>query len=181
MSWTFEIGHGDTRAWVIPMEGGAYRMTITRASGSNSLFVGLPGVASAVESFCTAVARDGAVVPAEARASWQASAARLDGMRAVNPRYRAYARAHAEPDAVAMVRKDRRRWPGGVMAGFILWIDARWREWDAAHRHPRDHVRSDQEHRAFTAWLDLRWPEADGREVAAAPPAFPRPRWEARS
>ena len=78
MSWVFEIGQGSIRGYVAPMEGGTYRMTVTRPGGASSLFVGLPSVASAVESFCTAAARDGDPVPAAARAAWYARAERLD-------------------------------------------------------------------------------------------------------
>ena len=50
----------------------------------------------------------------------------------VNPRYIAYAAAHGEtPDS--MLERDRERWPGGVMAGFMLWIEKRWQEWHTAN------------------------------------------------
>lgn len=69
-----------------------------------------------------------------------------------NARYVAYARAHgADPDV--MLTRDRERWPGGVMAGFILWIGERWAAWDGAHGYGPSHVRGQEEHKAFTAWL----------------------------
>ena len=79
MSWTFELGHGATRGYVTPMDGGTYRLTITRPGGAGSLFIGLPTVAKAVESFCTLVASDGEHVPIEARAHWDAFASGIDG------------------------------------------------------------------------------------------------------
>lgn len=47
-----------------------------------------------------------------------------DGTVAMNPRYLNYCRAHGKtPDE--MLEHDRKEWPGGVMAGFILWHKAR--------------------------------------------------------
>lgn len=54
-----------------------------------------------------------------------------------NPRYLAYARAEGEPDPDAMLARDRERYPGGSMCGFMLWIQARWREWAATLTLPR--------------------------------------------
>ena len=43
-----------------------------------------------------------------------------------NPRYEAYARVHGR-DPEAMLEYDRKRWPGGCMCGFMLWIGDLWR------------------------------------------------------
>lgn len=38
-----------------------------------------------------------------------------------NSRYLAYCKAHGEQDPEVMLQKDRVRWPGGYMAGYIIW------------------------------------------------------------
>lgn len=45
--------------------------------------------------------------------------------------FTAYARAHGREPA-AMLERDRERWPGGVMCGFILWVAARKLEFAGA-------------------------------------------------
>lgn len=50
----------------------------------------------------------------------------------MNPRYVAYARAHGRTPE-AMRTHDRTRWPGGIMAGYIVWIGEQWRRWHAAN------------------------------------------------
>lgn len=72
-------------------------------------------------------------------------------MKAWNSRYVAYARAHGRtPDE--QVDADRREWPGGVMAGFMLWISARWSEW--RRLTGRSFPASADDHREFDTWLD---------------------------
>jgi hypothetical protein len=45
-----------------------------------------------------------------------------------NPRYLAYCKAHGKiPNAMMM--HDEQRFPGGCMAGYILWIGGKWAEW----------------------------------------------------
>jgi hypothetical protein len=41
-----------------------------------------------------------------------------------NPRYVCYAKAHGNTPEQQM-EQDRTLWPGGLMCGFILWIDKR--------------------------------------------------------
>ncbi len=55
-----------------------------------------------------------------------------------NPRYLAYCAAHGETDPEAMLARDRERYPGGCMVGFIQWNTAQWREWltEQAKTHP---------------------------------------------
>jgi len=74
----------------------------------------------------------------------------------LNPRYVEYCRAHGlTPDA--MLARDEEAYPGGCMTGFILWIGARWREWEALTK--RGTVHSIEDHAAFDAWLAT-WEEA---------------------
>ncbi len=70
----------------------------------------------------------------------------------MNPRYVAYCLAHSRtPDEMLAV--DRRAWPGGCMCGFMLWVQARWREWDIKCGNPRNHARTMEEHAEFDSWL----------------------------
>lgn len=73
-----------------------------------------------------------------------------------NARYETYARAHGrDPDA--QLAADRERWPGGWMTGYLVWLHARWAEYQvisgcncaAPSRHGDD----------FDAWL---WARASG-------------------
>lgn len=70
----------------------------------------------------------------------------------VNPRYEAYARAVGRA-ADEQLRHDRRQWPGGSMAGFMLWIAERWAEWRAANDRLGSEPLSDADHAAFDDWL----------------------------
>ena len=67
-------------------------------------------------------------------------------------RYQAYAAAHGR-QPLDMLSHDRRRFPGGRMAGFLVWLDAQWREFgvDVGARSI-----TDGEHAAFDAWLTER-------------------------
>jgi hypothetical protein len=74
-----------------------------------------------------------------------------------NPRYVAYALAHGRT-VDSMLEHDAKAWPGGKMAGFILWNTARLREFGKAH--PEAFVPSglgatlsDAGHPAYDAWL----------------------------
>lgn len=69
-----------------------------------------------------------------------------------NQRYVAYARSLGETPAQAFER-DAKRYPGGRMCGFILWVNERWREFDKTQGNGREHVRSKEEHAAFDRWL----------------------------
>lgn len=70
----------------------------------------------------------------------------------LNPRYEMYARAHGmTPDA--MMDHDLKAWPGGCMAGFLLWMSARWSDWDEAHGRNPGAPHLTQDGNDFDAWL----------------------------
>lgn len=75
-------------------------------------------------------------------------------------RYLAYAAAHSkEPDE--MMEHDHKRWPGGCMTGFILWISEQWRAWKDAQPEKRramaarcgGWILSDEDHTDFDRML----------------------------
>lgn len=68
----------------------------------------------------------------------------------LNPRYVAYAAAHGRTPE-AMRAHDEQAWPGGRMAGFMLWISANWQRWKKANGRgsydplfPEDHESFDR-------------------------------------
>lgn len=77
----------------------------------------------------------------------------------MNPRYLAYCSAHGmTPEAMA--EHDEVRWPGGRMAGFILWMSEQSRKFFKAHPEafskgwngvPDPYQLSD--HSAWDTWL----------------------------
>jgi hypothetical protein len=88
-----------------------------------------------------------------------------------NPRYVAYALAHGRT-VDSMLEHDAKAWPGGKMAGFILWNTARLREFGKAH--PEAFVPSglgatlsDAGHPAYDAWL-FAWVAARADRLAEA-------------
>ena len=86
-------------------------------------------------------------------------------MKACNPRYAAYAASHKlTPEA--MLEHDRGRFPGGHMAGFMIWIREHWRAFDQErgydHRTHSD-MRPDADHDAFSTWLLARYPVTEDR------------------
>ena len=71
-----------------------------------------------------------------------------------NRRYLAYATAHGR-DPEAMLAHDEQAWPGGKMAGFMLWISERWQAW-ARERgivSLNNHVKSDEDHADFDRFI----------------------------
>ena len=75
-------------------------------------------------------------------------------MKVWGPRYLAYAKAHGTLDPDAMLARDRERYPGGSMAGFLVWIAQRWAEWCAETKRRRP--LTEEDHAAFDAWLSER-------------------------
>jgi hypothetical protein len=68
------------------------------------------------------------------------------------PRYVAYAAAHGmTPEA--MLDWDRIEWPGGRMAGFILWVRQQWHSWAAERGVRLPEFLTQQDHDDFDAWL----------------------------
>lgn len=79
----------------------------------------------------------------------------------INPRYLAYARAHGRRHG-EQLRADDEAWPGGCMAGFILWVQRRWQEWAQAEGHETAEAARalpDADER-FDRWLG-RWRDAE--------------------
>ena len=68
------------------------------------------------------------------------------------PRYLAYCHAHGRAPA-AQLSHDKTAWPGGCMAGFILWIGKRWAEWNALTGWPAGATHGETQHEAFDSWL----------------------------
>lgn len=73
-----------------------------------------------------------------------------------NPRYVHYARVHKRTPE-DMLTHDERRFPGGKMCGFILWIRKKWQQWDKLPDHggrfPGSCVARQEAHDDFDAWL----------------------------
>jgi hypothetical protein len=88
------------------------------------------------------------------------------------PRYRAYARAMGTPDPDERLRLDEIAWPGGRMAGYILFIGDQWAAWRVARGYPltaaefsRKFILTTEDHADFDAFLAVRFPvEARARE-----------------
>lgn len=67
-------------------------------------------------------------------------------------RYVAYCVAHGAASPDEMLTRDRTRWPGGLMCGFILWIKAQWEAWKSETKW-RGPVLSEEDHANFDIWL----------------------------
>lgn len=70
-----------------------------------------------------------------------------------NSRYLAYAKANGEPSPEAMKASDRKRYPGGLMCGFMLWMDICWSEWRSIKGYDRNRPLGVADHVEFDAWL----------------------------
>ncbi len=86
--------------------------------------------------------------------------------REYQPRYIAYAKDHGRTPE-AMLAHDKEAWPGGRMAGFLLWIPAAYKAWaEASSEIPEwpNNAWSDRQLAAFDAWL-----ASDDREPVEIP------------
>ena len=79
-------------------------------------------------------------------------------MTTITPRYSAYCRAHGR-DPESMLAHDRERFPGGKMAGFIVWLRREWSAFDDEHHGGKaPFARPEGEHDAFNYFLVQRYP-----------------------
>lgn len=86
------------------------------------------------------------------RAERDASAAPVSSPSDWNPRFVAYASAHGRsPDE--QLEHDRSEYPSARAMPFMLWIQARWSEFDLARGVRPGGSHGPQEHAAFDAWL----------------------------
>jgi hypothetical protein len=74
-----------------------------------------------------------------------------------NPRYVQYAKAHGSTPA-RQLTADTAAWPGGKMAGFMVWMSEAWSEFRQQHGYRRDDEKdgSDERQREFDTWLGTR-------------------------
>lgn len=81
---------------------------------------------------------------------------------ATNPRFIAYALQTGAKDAADALARDRTRYPGGVMCGFMLWLGERWDEFFKLKGWQRggnlEHLLTNEDHADFDAWLKARRP-----------------------
>lgn len=72
-----------------------------------------------------------------------------------NFRYVCYAHAYGcSPEQ--MLAQDAVVWPGGKMAGFILWMNEQWQEWRKARGKTVNLILDNSDHADFDAWLGAR-------------------------
>ena len=83
--------------------------------------------------------------------------------RGWSPRYSAYCRATGGLTPAETVERDRSAYPGGHMAGFLVWSSQRLREWRAETKHGGHMTTAD--HAAYDAWLDAQ-PAPDAETAA---------------
>ncbi len=75
-------------------------------------------------------------------------------MKKWNPRFLAYCKSvGGSPEQV--LARDREKYPGGHMAGFMLWIRDAWRRWasEVGEKEEWGGAWSSRQHEAFDAWL----------------------------
>ena len=75
--------------------------------------------------------------------------------KAWNPYYVAYARSQGRP-CDEQLEYDKKKWPGGRMAGFMLWMREAWSTWSKESGESRvwDGAWSTDQRQAFTIWLE---------------------------
>ena len=68
-------------------------------------------------------------------------------------RYRQYARVNGNtPDG--QLSHDEKAYPGGKMAGYMIWIGQRWQEWRKAHGRKQNDILSKEDQASFDAYLE---------------------------
>lgn len=82
-----------------------------------------------------------------------------------NPRWVLYCQERGYPNPDAALEAERKQWPGGVMCGFVLWINEGLRQYKAARNLPPNEPISDQG--GFTEFLRAR--QAAGSEAQPHP------------
>jgi hypothetical protein len=77
------------------------------------------------------------------------------------PRYVAYCIEHGATNADEMLARDRITYPGGCMAGYIVWISRKWSVWEAANSRTSNDYKTRGDHVSFNHWLaaDVTVPE----------------------
>ena len=76
-------------------------------------------------------------------------------MKTYNPYFVAYCKSQGrEPEA--QLTHDTTRWPGGKMAGFMLWIREAWTTWSKETNEVKHGSWSTDQTQAFTSWLAAR-------------------------
>lgn len=55
-----------------------------------------------------------------------------DPFSGIQSRYKAYCLIHGATSSEEMMAFDRKRYPGGIMCGYILWIGQMWRKFEQA-------------------------------------------------
>lgn len=71
------------------------------------------------------------------------------------PRYQAYAMEHGAASREEMIERDRVKYPGGHMVGFMFWVQDQWSIWDTENGGHKP-IRTSADHQAFDAWLQAR-------------------------
>jgi len=115
----------------------------------------------------TAIIEDGKIVELSAS----------DALRAMPPtsppwntRYLEYARAHGTSSPTAMLARDEQKYPGGRMAGFILWIGRRWEDWRWKNGRNANDPLTQADQDSFDAWLKDFVDAVDPNKIVAPPP-----------
>ena len=75
-----------------------------------------------------------------------------DTWQGCQPRYKAYCLAHVAASVEEMFARDREKYPGGMMAGFINWISTQWNTWEQLTGFKKP-FKSPEDHAVFDLWL----------------------------
>ncbi len=67
-------------------------------------------------------------------------------------RYIAYCKAKGFSSPEAQYEEDGKKFPGGLMCGYINWITCKWNEWSKITKKSRPF--GQQDHKDFDLWLD---------------------------